>query len=73
MGSTVATAAYLKPHKALLQQAEQLLLLYTALGLSVEVSYHLPLVGGGSQGSVELQDAGICSLQYSMFENNIAP
>lgn len=47
-GNTVATAAYLKPHKALFQQAEQLLLLCAALGLSVEASDHFPLVGGGS-------------------------
>lgn len=59
----MATAAYLKPRKALSEQAEQLLLLYTAVGLSIEASDHLPLLGGRSQDHVELQDAGICSLQ----------
>lgn len=56
-----------------LLQAEQLLLLYAALGLPVEGSDHLPLGGGGTQGSVELRAAGIWSLQwYPMFQNNIA-
>lgn len=51
----MATAAYLKPHKASLKQAEQLLLLYTAVGLSTEASDHVPLLGGQSQDCVELQ------------------
>lgn len=61
----MATAVYLKPGNVSLNQAEQLLMLYAAVGLSVEASTHLPGLGGGSQDCGELW-------WHSMFEKDVA-